>query len=163
MSVYQPLQQYLSSQQDASVVMSYDQIERVLGRRLPPTARGNAKRQWWANTETHSQALAWLRANRRAKIDVDREEVTFVRTEQEKNLDADMRVGLRLMGLTSAAHRMLQDVAEEKGVTLEAAAVQVLNDMARRRRAMTLDWFAGKSKFSDVSSTDLIREDRDAR
>ena len=163
MTIYQPLQQYLAAQSDAAVVMSYAQIERLLGRRLPPTAYGDNKRQWWANTETHSQALAWLRANRRAKLDVNRQEVTFIRKDEHASEQQTTNPKLVLEGLTRTARRMLEDIAEEARITPEAAAVRVLDDMAMRRRADTLAWFAGKSTFSDVPSAELIREDRDAR
>lgn len=167
MTVYAPLQSYLSNRPDASIVMTYQEIEALLGRKLPPTAYGDHKRQWWANTETHSQALAWLRADRKARLDVSRERVTFVRgsggvvgapsaTSQELH-------AIRLEGLKPVARRMLEDVAEEKGITLGEAAVTLLNHSALRRRANTLDWFAANTNTSSVSSIDLIRADRDGR
>ena len=144
--------------------MSYEDIEKVLGKTLPPTAYGEKKRQWWANTETHSQALAWLRANRKAKLDVKRQEVTFIR-QPDAVAQPTLEQGdaVILTTLSPAARRMLEDVAEERGVSLAAAGSEVLNEMAKRRRSATLDWFAGKSTFSDVSSATLLREDRDAR
>lgn len=164
MSVYQPLQSFLARQAEASVVMSYDDIERVLGRKLPKTAYGANKRQWWANTETHSQALAWLRANRKAKLDVTRSEVAFIRqTQAGSTRVSEDDAEFALPGLLPAARRLLDDVAEEKGVTLAVAAAHLLNGLAHQRRTATLAWFEGKSKFSNVSSADLIREDRDAR
>jgi hypothetical protein len=163
-SVYQPLQSYLTERADASVMMTYAEIERLLGRRLPNTAYGDNKRQWWANTETHSQALAWLRANRKAKLDVHREEVTFIRQDDGPThaSDRDDR-SIDLSGLQPAAIRLLEDMAEERGVTLSIAATDLLNQMARRRRQATLDWFEGKSAWSEVTSAELLREDRDAR
>lgn len=164
MSIYQPLQSYLTDRADASVVMTYSEIERLLGRRLPNTAYGDNKRQWWANTETHSQALAWLRANRKAKLDVNREQVTFIRQDVAVTHSAhsDAR-SLDLSGLQPAAIRLLEDMAEERGVSLATAAADLLNQMARRRRQATLDWFEGRSAYSDITSAELVREDRDAR
>lgn len=162
MTVYQPLHDYLSQHPDSAVELGYTEIEELIGRKLPPTAYGNNKRQWWANTETHSQALAWLRANRKAKLDVQRERVTFIKATTSPQSPA-VNEPVQLPGLSAAARRMLEDVAEERGVDLAAAAAGVLNEMALRRRAATIDWFAGRSGFSETSSASLIREDRDGR
>jgi hypothetical protein len=161
-SRYSPLQSFLTANPQPSVVLSYQEIEELIGRRLPNTAYGSAKRQWWANTETHSQALAWLRAGRRAKLDVERDRVTFIRDGDSRTIRTPAAESV-LAGLEPAAERMLQDVAEETGTSVELAAAELLNQMARRRRQATLDWFAGKSAFSEVSSAELVREDRDAR
>lgn len=164
MSTYTPLQAHLAGRSEASITMSYEDIEKLIGKTLPPTAYGEKKRQWWANTETHSQALAWLRANRKAKLDVKRQEVTFIRQSDPAAQSAPERDdAVVLTSLSPTARRMLEDVAEERGVSLAVAGSEVLNEMAKRRRAATLDWFAGRSTFSDVSSATLLREDRDAR
>lgn len=162
MGRYAPLQSFLAAKSDPAIVMTYGEIETLLGRRLPNTAYGPAKRQWWANTETHSQALAWLRAGRKAKLDVVNDRVTFVRDDGSTPPPAPAP-SLPLPGLEPGTERMLQDVAEERGLSIEAAASELLNQMARRRRQATLDWFAGKSAYSDISSAALIREDRDGR
>ena len=162
MTIYQPLQNYLKDRSEASVVMSYEQIEKILGRPLPPTAYGDKKRQWWANTETHSQALAWLRANRKAKLDVRTQQVTFIQSSEPRSAPAKT-VAPPVDGLSPSAVRMLEDLSEEKNISVAQAAAELLNEVARRRRAAILDWFAGKSTFSETSSVDLIREDRDAR
>lgn len=162
-TVYQPLQDYLNNRPEASVSLSYKQIEDILGRPLPPTAYGDKKRQWWANTETHSQALAWLRAGRKAKLDVRREEVAFVRADAKKAGFAESPAPPFLDAVSPSALRMLEDLSEEKNISVGQAAAELLNEMARRRRAAILDWFEGKSTFSETSSATLIREDRDAR
>jgi|GEM_PF-3551346 len=163
MTVYQPLQDYLAQKSDPAIVMDYAEIEKLLGRRLPPTAYGANKRQWWANTETHSQALAWLRANRKAKLDVTRDEVTFIRQPGINQTERQRSGAPLLQGLSAAARRMLEDVAEDRNIPVETAAADFLNEIARRRRAATLEWFEGKSSFSERSSAELVREDRDAR
>lgn len=167
MNVYAPLQHYLSEHDQSSVVLTYDQIESLIGRKLPPTAYGNHKRQWWANTESHSQALAWLRANRKAKLDVNLDQVVFKREPSESRaLSASATPSpLRLdrSRLQAGAIRMLEDIAEEHGGSLDDAAVVLLNEAARRRRKATLSWFADNTIASDVSSAELVRGDRDAR
>lgn len=162
MAIYQPLQDYLTKQSAASVVLDYPQIERLLGRPLPHSAYGKSKRQWWANTETHSQALAWLKARRKAKLDARHDRVTFTLVEKRETPPiGDIQIPLDT--LQPATMRLLEDVAEDNQVELGHAAALLLNQAGRRRREATLDWFAKNLPFSSVSSVDLIREDRDAR
>ncbi|MDZ7801036.1 MAG: hypothetical protein U5K81_09630 [Trueperaceae bacterium] len=67
--------------QDASgeeTTLSFDRIEEIIGRALPASAHRH--RAWWANTDTHSQALTWLSAGWKVEsADLDAKEVTFVR------------------------------------------------------------------------------------
>lgn len=162
MSAYAPLQSYLADRSEPSIVMTYAEIESLLGRKLPPTAYGDHRRQWWANTETHSQALAWLRANRKTKLDTVLDRVTFI-VSKETRATSSEQPNDWLDGLEPAARRLLEDVAEEHGLTLSEAAVELLNRAAMRRRQSTLDWFAANTPLSSTSAVDLIRADRDAR
>jgi hypothetical protein len=158
---YDPLKSYLASKADDIVAMSYKDVENILGRALPPSARGDSGRQWWANTESHSQAKAWLAAGRRAKPDVRSETVNFVRDRAPGNAQAEP-ILLDRQNLNAAAMRMLNDVAEEHGISFEAAAIALLNQAALARRKRTLAWFAEHTIASSTSSADLIRADRDA-
>src|SRR5215207_5744388 len=82
---YGPLRAHLSSVSEPVVVMTYDEIETLLGRKLPNTAYGGSWRQWWANTETHSQALAWLRAGWRVtRPDLANKRVEFRQAEMPR-------------------------------------------------------------------------------
>lgn len=162
MTVYAPLQSYLSRRNESSVVMTYAEIESLLGRKLPPTAYGDHRRQWWANTESHSQALAWLRANRKTKLDMRTDRVAFIRADASlKQNTTTPQPEAWLQDLAPAALRLLEDVAEEAGITLQAAAVELLNRAAQQRRQATLDWFAANTLPSSTSSVDMIRADRD--
>lgn len=164
MSVYSPLQQRLANAAQDSVTLSFEEIERVLGRKLPPSAYDEQiKRQWWANTDTHSQARAWLRAGRKARLDAARNHVTFVRERPAVWEDAP---GLPLDALTPAARRLVEEVSQDRGLTPAAAAAALLDEAARLRRRKVLeamDDIRGRSTYSDVSSVDLIQEDRDGR
>jgi len=79
MSKYTPLRQYLSRIQDPEVTLSFADIERILGRLLPPSARTH--RTWWANhggTMVHQ--LAWVSAGWRVDdLDLSRERVRLRR------------------------------------------------------------------------------------
>jgi hypothetical protein len=80
LSRYQPLNEYLVEQSGPVVRMTFGQIERVLGARLPNSAR--KYRPWWANESagTHVHARSWLDAGRRTvNVDVNAETVEFVR------------------------------------------------------------------------------------
>jgi hypothetical protein len=61
MSSYQPLAQYLTQNGSDSILMTFQDVESVIGRKLPPSAYRH--RPWWANeARGHSHAKAWLDA-----------------------------------------------------------------------------------------------------
>ena len=57
---YQRLRRYLEALRGNEWQATFDQIERVIGSDLPPSARNHPA--WWSNTTSHSQALAWMKA-----------------------------------------------------------------------------------------------------
>ena len=59
MSRYDALGDYLRTADKAGVTLSFSQIERLIGARLPASARSN--RSWWGNTTRSPQAAAWMR------------------------------------------------------------------------------------------------------
>lgn len=78
-SVYEPLRAHLLSVNDPVVTMSFGEIELVLGRQLPASARTYPA--WWANerTQTHNHARAWLDAGRQTEhVDLNGARVSFV-------------------------------------------------------------------------------------
>ena len=80
-SVYDPLREYLFYANRDAITLSFADIERVLARPLPPSAR--KRRAWWSNNASgHVQAEAWIRSNyRTADVDLTGERVTFLRQE----------------------------------------------------------------------------------
>lgn len=61
MGRYDPLGDWLAGQaRDSELAMSFTEVERLIGGRLPPSARKHPA--WWANDETHVQAKAWINA-----------------------------------------------------------------------------------------------------
>lgn len=65
MSKYQPLYDYLTSLSatQSDVTLRFDEIEQILGDRLPASATRH--QAWWGNevkTKSHTQAQAWLAA-----------------------------------------------------------------------------------------------------
>jgi len=59
MSKYDRLEQYLKNSEKKIETLSYDEIERIIGFKLPSSAY--VHRPWWANGG-HSQANSWLNA-----------------------------------------------------------------------------------------------------
>ena len=71
MSKYKPLEIHLRASGRTSVPMTFDEIERVIGAKLPPSAIKHYQ-QWWENDPSPSrQSHAWLRAGYRTE-NVDR-------------------------------------------------------------------------------------------
>ena len=172
MSRYDPLRQNLLSRPGPVAVLTYDQIEHLIGRRLPPTAYGDAWRQWWANTETHSQALAWLRAGWRVtRPDRDNKEIEFRRIDDAPAPNNPARAGeappdgilVPNERLTPGALRLIEDAAEDSDGDLGRAVATLLNRAAMARRRQLLDWFAENTAANGTNSVKLIREDRDER
>ena len=58
MRKYRPLGDYLVKQCEVSVSLTFQEIERILGFSLPPSAYSH--RAWWANSLSHPQAGSWL-------------------------------------------------------------------------------------------------------
>jgi hypothetical protein len=76
-SVYRPLASYLSAQGGARIELTFEQIEALIGRPLPPSAGG---RGWWRNYgRTRAHARSWLDAGWRVEEPHPRERrVAFV-------------------------------------------------------------------------------------
>jgi len=80
MSKYESLPQFLRSTRGPTKRMSFAEIEKVLGFKLPKSAYEHDA--WWSNNGTgHSHARAWLEAGwRTGNIDRAGRKVTFVRS-----------------------------------------------------------------------------------
>ena len=77
-STYAPLHRYLSERPSQVVAMSFAELERILGRALPASARRH--RAWWANETagTHSHARSWTGAGYDVvSVDLRSERVAF--------------------------------------------------------------------------------------
>lgn len=61
MSKYDPLREFLEKQSRPLIRMSFEQIERIIGEDLPPSARHH--RAWWSNNQSNSvMTRAWREA-----------------------------------------------------------------------------------------------------
>jgi hypothetical protein len=80
MAKYDPLREHLRSQPKTEIRMSFPEIEKVLGAKLPRSARTHP--EWWANGVSLPlvQQKAWSDAGYSvASFDLTRETVIFVR------------------------------------------------------------------------------------
>jgi hypothetical protein len=176
---YEPLQVRLRQTPGSRIRFSFREIEAILGFALPRSARTHAP--WWANVGgSHVQAEAWMGAGwRTCQVDVPGERVSFERTVGNRNaqheaerpgvaepgaaLVPDDSIIVRQSDLRGGAMRLLEDYREGQGGSLADAVVGLLNAMALERRRQLLDRFPMRGPTSTIDSTDLIREDRDAR
>ena len=78
---YQPLHLYLKNRYADNVVLTFAQIEDLIGHTLPPPAL--AEPDWWANADasgaTSAQARSWVQAQRIATPNLPARIVSFVR------------------------------------------------------------------------------------
>jgi hypothetical protein len=86
MSKYYPLQVYLENTNESSVVLTFQEIEEILGDSLPDSA--STHNAWWANdTKHHIHAKAWLEAGWLVKSPsetIRAQKVTFAKNANEK-------------------------------------------------------------------------------
>jgi hypothetical protein len=78
-SKYRPLTAYLQAQRGDRVPMSFADIERVIGAKLPPSA--DSHRAWWSNNPTNNvMTSAWLDAGFESeRVDLSARQLTFRR------------------------------------------------------------------------------------
>ena len=78
---YRPLHKYLAGRYADTLVLSFTDIEALLGFPLPDGARRLA--EWWSNTDagdgSSPQCAAWIGAGRTATPNVRASNVLFVR------------------------------------------------------------------------------------
>lgn len=77
MSKYESLAKHLASANTPEVVMTFAQLEKILGAPLPASARTH--RPWWANSaHGHVQSKGWLAAGYHSEqVDLESEKLTF--------------------------------------------------------------------------------------
>lgn len=84
MGKYEPLSEFLRRQTSDEVQMTFAQIERVLGTKLPPKAQH--QRAWWSNNPNNNvMTQAWLDAGFRSEqVDVEGRKVVFRKSLRQK-------------------------------------------------------------------------------
>jgi hypothetical protein len=91
MSKYEALPQFLARADRAAQRMSFSEIERVLGFKLPASAYQHEA--WWSNNATgHSHAQAWLESGWRTEaVDLAGRKVTFCRSTPPPSVPASQK------------------------------------------------------------------------
>jgi len=85
-SKYEPLKNYLLKRSH-SVTISFTDLEKILGFRLPNSAFAYAA--WWANDDFHSHSRAWLDAGMYVKNVKLGDAVTFTKKLKRNNLERE--------------------------------------------------------------------------
>jgi hypothetical protein len=77
---YEPIRDWLGSQTDPFVTLTFEQVEAIIRAPLPRSAR--VHEAWWGNNDDrHVQTRAWLDAGLRSTdLDLERRLVVFQRT-----------------------------------------------------------------------------------
>ncbi|MDP1739182.1 MAG: hypothetical protein Q8L23_17290 [Caulobacter sp.] len=167
MSRYESLRQFLKASAAAQTPLSFQEVEKVLGRSLPPSARKHPA--WWANTRSHSHAASWLDAGWKTEaVDLGEERLVFVRAvprsiSPPRLPDRGETLTVPLEGLTGAGLHLVDDYVKQNSATRTEAVLAIVNAIGRDRRRELLESFRRRSPNMTSNSVDLIREDRDAR
>jgi hypothetical protein len=75
---YRALYTYLERRYASVVVLTFEQIEALLGFALPPPA--STQREWWTNTaDAQRHSAAWTEAGRNAAPNLGARTITFER------------------------------------------------------------------------------------
>ena len=95
MGKYEPLTEFLKKQSTAEVRMSFAQVERVIGGKLPASAQHH--RAWWSNNPNNSvMTKAWLDAGFRSEqVDMEGRKLVFRKMAADEGaVSSDMREGV---------------------------------------------------------------------
>ncbi len=78
MSKYEPLRKFLTSATQSEIPMTFAEIEKVIGDRLPPSQRIRA---WWSNNPTNNvMTKEWLAAGfKTEQVDIEGRKLIFRR------------------------------------------------------------------------------------
>lgn len=73
---YRFLADYLHGNNEETIKLHFEELERILGFKLPNSAYTH--RAYWANTTTHSVALSWLNVGyKTVEVDLDNKFIVF--------------------------------------------------------------------------------------
>ena len=180
MSTYVALRRYLESRLEDRINMTFRDIEGVLGRQLPRSARTH--RAWWSNNGSNNvMTKEWLAAGRITEnVDMGSERVTFVR----KAPQADLRYGTAPPSparfaaeapmafayatapadLSPRAQEYLAMLSKSVGGEADVLKVALERAAARSARQAVVAKYAGAGLPSGgLDSADIVREARDGR
>ncbi len=111
---YDTFKDYLASLRGQEVPLSFAEIERIIGRKLPASARKYPA--WWSNNPSNNvMTTAWLEAGYKSeRVDVGSERLVFKRAAQTKGSTPPSEIGsnplANLYGALRATLRLRSDV-----------------------------------------------------
>ena len=77
-----PLKKWFAERSEASITLTFQEIERILGRKLSPSVRKYTSR-WYTRPDRNVMAEAWVTEGYKLfKVDLEREKATFHRQEE---------------------------------------------------------------------------------
>ena len=170
MTKYEPLAEFLCRQTVDSCTLTLVEIERIIARHLPRSARTHAA--WWGNDRTHAQARAWMEEGWRARPASRRMDAIVFHRAGESHLwttvtgkdGATAQVIVR--GLERSVVETLRSRARRAGRSLEAELRGILIREAHPDRSALLAEAARIRAMTPgplPDSTVVLRQDRDRR
>src|SRR5262249_40669925 len=116
---YEPLARYLKSiAPDEEIGLDLRVVDQMVGGLPPNSLTAN----WWSNAAGHSQALAWLSAGRRARVDLLARRVVFSRSDAAIAPRSRIAVGSRVLSIMDGI-KALDAVLRQAGYRSVVAAV----------------------------------------
>jgi hypothetical protein len=181
MARYDKLKHFLIAAKFTDLDMSFAQIEKVLGRALPPSAFKH--RAWWSNNpENNVMTRAWIDAGyQTADVDMTAKTVSFVfggqnvpapvQFQAPKGLAEKPATGFIYDGVfegmkTSLSPRAREwlDMVGKNENDSNRVVINVIESLAAKSlRRSIIDKYAKLNIGSGSDSVDLIREARDER
>ena len=142
MSKYQPLTDHLRRSGEDAVPMTFEDVERVIGAKLPPSA---ARRPWWSNNPSNNvMTRAWLEAGYESfRVDMKNRALVFRRvTPRGMNGEhGDGRIGHAAGGARAAGGTTAEQNAAGQPAAERDSGRGPDGDGAARGTGGT-DWFA---------------------
>ncbi len=181
MSRYGKLKDYLDASKDVSLDLTFQQIEQILGRPLPPSARSH--RAWWSNNgDNNVMTRAWLAAGYETEnVDMVNETLTFAYRAKPQAQKMRVDTSLKVEDWASPGF-VYQTMKKHTQLQLSPKAQEWLNMMrpdegdrekfvidsieamvAKAKRKAVIEKYSGLKIGAGSDSVDLIREDRDGR
>lgn len=93
MSKYAPFGEFLAKQKGDHIRLSFDQVEKVIGFKLPKSAY--LERTWWSNNpDNNVMTKVWRRAKfRTTSVDMEKRVIVFVRQKKATPPSAEEKAG----------------------------------------------------------------------
>ena len=171
MGKYEPLTQFLNKQGVSMLPMTFKEIERVIGARLPDSAFRH--RPWWSNsTSNNVMTQAWLDAGWiTSDVDVPGQKLIFRRTSKTKPAPSapypTAETTLEIKGLSEDTVKWLDKRAAASGRSVAETAADLLTQHAK---PSFQEWLAEADKMRaagpkvrDIDMVAIMRADRDSR